>query len=592
MRSGQSGYSRGSVILRWFLRVVPAFLLVFCLCAGWWADYTARMLEVRRALYEGHIERAHLDLARLQRSLFAGPELAFYRKVADLIQGTTDSSSFSESPAEVVDRLLLRVLAHRALLSGDFEQCVRLARFWKEVSPPGEEGLSVLYLAAGLLESGHPEMARSLMASVSREVRKGVLEHRIHSVLDALAAGARSLVQDRRGNLVGWVTATGGFRAMDEEIVDLFPVSTIRRLLPQNPPATLRLSLDLELSRLAAGALRGYDGSIVLMDADSGEILAAVTGSRSRRKWGDAALTQQLEIASVAKLVTTVAALRSEIDPDARIRELRCRSAVDLGGQYLYCPAHHGRLGSLARAMATSCNTVFAQLGMDVGLPRLQAEFRRFGFDGLYHNGLPLGRLLASPQSAYELGRLSIGLDIPESTPLHAAVLAAVMANNGRFVEPTLFSERDGLLGLVLPKPSVQRGIQLIPTSWLPLLHEAMGAVISSGGTAESAVPPSFRDRHYAVGMKTGTAATPGLGYHTNYAGFLADEDRTLAFCVRITGFRVSKLVQQASRVVTHRFLLSLGQMLPLDEERLDSIPVRWAGSPQPRSTHPSSASP
>jgi len=63
--------------------------------------------------------------------------------------------------------------------------------------------------------------------------------------------------------------------------------------------------------------------------------------------------------------------------------------------------------------------------------------------------------------------------------------------------------------------------------------------------------------------MKTGTAATPRLGYHVNYVGTAPLPDPTIAFAVRVTGERSSPAVTRAAREVTRRLLEALAQRAP-----------------------------
>ena len=60
--------------------------------------------------------------------------------------------------------------------------------------------------------------------------------------------------------------------------------------------------------------------------------------------------------------------------------------------------------------------------------------------------------------------------------------------------------------------------------------------------------------------MKTGTAATPGLGYHVNYIGVGPLPDPKVAFCVRVTHQPSSPAVNAAAREVLGGLLARLGE--------------------------------
>jgi cell division protein FtsI/penicillin-binding protein 2 len=82
-----------------------------------------------------------------------------------------------------------------------------------------------------------------------------------------------------------------------------------------------------------------------------------------------------------------------------------------------------------------------------------------------------------------------------------------------------------------------------------------MAAVTGPGGTADGAAPPTF-----PVAMKTGTAATPRLGYHVNYIGVGPMPDPKVAFCVRVTHLGSSPTVNAAAREVLRLLLTRLGE--------------------------------
>jgi peptidoglycan glycosyltransferase len=139
-------------------------------------------------------------------------------------------------------------------------------------------------------------------------------------------------------------------------------------------------------------------------------------------------------------------------------------------------------------------------------------------------------------------------------TPLHAALLAATVANDGTLVEPHLLEGPCGPLGLGRIEEAAAPGREVLDATVARRLRRAMEAVVRFG-TGAGLAPEKL-----ALAMKTGTAAEFGLGYHVNYVGFLPR--RSLAFCVRVTHERTSPAVSRAAREVTARLLQSLGDRL------------------------------
>jgi peptidoglycan glycosyltransferase len=442
----------------------------------------------------------------------------------------------------------LGLIARTAFNRGDPAATLRLTNLASELGFPTNTTLT----AAALIELDRTAEARAL--SLPHPAALGHLAQRVHHHLGHPRAPEGMLLRDRTGRSIATLDSEGlhFFEETDPELVP-----PMVALLAQSYPNTgsLRLAIDLELSEAARHAFGPRDrGSIVLLDPQSGEVLAAVSDTITLREGGTPAFEQLREPASIAKLITISAGLRAGLDPDAEIARMTCRGHEVYGGTRLYCPSISGRLRTLDRALAVSCNVAFANLGMMVGRSLLIEELRRFGFDR--PNGAFRGGRILSPQGdARQLADLAIGLDDLELTPLHAAQLAAVMVNRGRMPTPVLVSATDGLLGFhPRPLPRVA-GIPVLDERWLPVLLSAMEAV-ATRGTGRKLAP-----RNFPVAMKTGTASHPRYGFHVNYIGVGPMPHPRLAFCVRITHQRTSRRVRNAARRVTRDLLKSLGEI-------------------------------
>ena len=201
----------------------------------------------------------------------------------------------------------------------------------------------------------------------------------------------------------------------------------------------LRLAVDLDLSRAALWALGDARGSIVLVDARTGAVRAAVSDALTLAREGAAAFTQRREPASIAKVLIAAAAYRAGVDPDAAIARMTCTGVERYGGLPLWCATPSGPLAGLDDALAQSCNVAFANVGTRLGARLVRDEYRRWGFDAGADALLgSAGRVHTEPRTPRQLADLSVGLELVDVTPLHAALLAAVVANDGRLAEPRL----------------------------------------------------------------------------------------------------------------------------------------------------------
>jgi len=315
----------------------------------------------------------------------------------------------------------------------------------------------------------------------------------------------------------------------------------------------LRLTVDLGLARLAREALGRWRGTIVLIEPRTGAILAAVSDPRTVAREGPAAFTQRREPASIAKVLTAAAAYRSGMDADAAIGHMICEGVERYGGQPLWCSWKAGPLDGLDHALAISCNTSFATLGNRVGRDALTAELHRWGFDAGPHVLMgAAGRIHTPPKSPRQLADLSIGLTVSDITPLHAALLATVVANGGTMPEPRLVANVCGPVGLADRLAVLPPVREVVSPRTAARLRRAMQAV-ALYGTGTGLAPRGFR-----IAMKTGTAAEYRKGYHVNYIGIAPTPDASLAFCVRITYRPNSRAVNRVAREVSKALLARL----------------------------------
>ncbi len=167
--------------------------------------------------------------------------------------------------------------------------------------------------------------------------------------------------------------------------------------------------------------------------------------------------------------------------------------------------------GTITVTLPASCDTAFAQLGMDLGGASLTAEAQAFGFNqvppidltGANVSAFPSGTLfdLNKPSQAYS----AFGQQNVVATPLQMALVAAGFANDGIIMTPHVMQQiRDSQGNLVTtyqPKPWLTATSPLTAAA----VTQLMKAVTEPGGTAAGVFPPSWN-----VAAKTGTAETSG----------------------------------------------------------------------------------
>lgn len=138
-----------------------------------------------------------------------------------------------------------------------------------------------------------------------------------------------------------------------------------------NAATTNEAEIDSALQQAAENALGQRDGSIVVMDAQTGRVRAAVNPA--------AAYAQAMMPGSSIKPFTTLAALRAGlVDEDSRTT---CPGRFTGLSFSLPCVhADHLPPFTPAQAIAYSCNYYFATVGQRLGRDKLTETLRQFGF--------------------------------------------------------------------------------------------------------------------------------------------------------------------------------------------------------------------
>ena len=114
------------------------------------------------------------------------------------------------------------------------------------------------------------------------------------------------------------------------------------------------------------------NGAVVVLDVKTNEALA-IAGVQSKRVDPTMALSAQTP-GSIFKLVTAAAALDAfRYRPDS---QFYCSGGIHIPGISMNCWTAHGAL-SLIAAIAESCDTTFAEVGMALGRVGLETETRR-----------------------------------------------------------------------------------------------------------------------------------------------------------------------------------------------------------------------
>ena len=287
-------------------------------------------------------------------------------------------------------------------------------------------------------------------------------------------------------------------------------------------------TLDAEAQRVALELIGDRRGSVVALDNDTGDVLvmASTPGFdpnvvdeperfRELNRDDSAPLlnraTQGLyPPGSTMKVVTAAAALDSgRYTPGSPVngRNGKVISGVPLNN---FGNADYGDI-SLTDALTQSVNTVWAEVGVEMGRRRMREYMERFGFyadppvdlpsDELFASGVyKRGRLLEPTDRAVDVGRMAIGQGDLLATPLQMASVAQTVANGGVRLQPRLVRRIVDPDGRTIDEPAPERAERVISRKTASELAAMMRNVVAEGTGTAAAL------EGVEVAGKTGTA--------------------------------------------------------------------------------------
>jgi cell division protein FtsI (penicillin-binding protein 3) len=284
------------------------------------------------------------------------------------------------------------------------------------------------------------------------------------------------------------------------------------------PGKDVQLTLDRDLQWYAqqllaqqVAATRAKNGTVVVMDVRTGELLALATApsfdpdnrtGAAAGVIGDPAISDVYEPGSVNKVITAAAALQAGLVTPATVVEVP--PTYKVASHVLHDAEKHGveRL-TFAGVLAKSSNIGTVKVAQQVGPARLYAMMRAFGFGERTGVGLPgeSRGLIPAPAdwSGTSIGTIPIGQGISVNA-LQMASVYATIANDGVRVAPTILKSVRDNAGHVTPAPAPARR-QVVSPTIAAQIRAMLESVVSEQGTAPAAAIPGYR-----VAGKTGTA--------------------------------------------------------------------------------------
>jgi len=265
------------------------------------------------------------------------------------------------------------------------------------------------------------------------------------------------------------------------------------------------------------GGGKEVEGAVVALDPKTGAILALVSApsfdpntlathnTKDESKAANAltadplqpnldrALAQTYPPGSTFKIITSAAAMQNGINGQPVDQNTTIQSPTNtlpLPGSTSTISNDSGETcgnTTLINAFTLSCNTVYGQIGLDLGGAKLQDEAQKWGFNQTGPN-IPMNAAtpvfpsnLSQPQSAQSaIGQFNVRM-----TPLQGAMMAAGVANGGVIMAPYLVKQELDTKGGVMSVTEPHQLYNPITSDEANQLKDMMVSVVQNGtGTA------------------------------------------------------------------------------------------------------------
>jgi peptidoglycan glycosyltransferase len=328
-------------------------------------------------------------------------------------------------------------------------------------------------------------------------------------------------------------------------------------------PKSIEITANPTLQQAALEALGDNRGAIVALDPATGAVLAAVStpsfdpnrlvDDDASAQWTmlldeagepirDRATGELYAPGSTFKTVVAAAALDTGVAgpgttfDDPAVFDLPGSTATISNANKR--PCNDGSTATLLQAFVRSCNTIFADLSIQLGAADIGITADALGFnqDIDFEWSVPeaVWNTQELAQDPAALAQSGIGERDVRATPLHMAMVAAAVANDGISVSPFAVRRIFDADGETVSETEVTEVGRAMSSETATTLTQMMERVVTEGTGRQAAVPG------VRVAGKTGTATGASGFSNPWFIGFAPVDNPTIALAVFIEGSEVS----------------------------------------------------
>jgi peptidoglycan glycosyltransferase len=308
-------------------------------------------------------------------------------------------------------------------------------------------------------------------------------------------------------------------------------------------------TLDSKLQETAYQALGSNNGAIVVMEGDTGKILAMVSKPDYDPNdidvlWDSLVAAENTENSSLLnraaqgkyppgstfKILTLLEYIRE--NPNYKDYTYDCNGKIVIEDTTINC-YHNTAHGTedLYKSFAKSCNSSFANIGLQLDISSLSKLCNKF----LFNSELPYAMVynkssfrLSNSSETYDIMQTMIGQGETLVSPLHMAMIIQTIANDGVMMKPYLVDHTENYDGKIVKQYHASEFGSIISKEEAAIMKDFMQTVVENGTASK------LSGQSYTVAGKTGSAEFGNVKgqSHAWFVGFSPVEDSKIVVSI------------------------------------------------------------
>lgn len=306
-------------------------------------------------------------------------------------------------------------------------------------------------------------------------------------------------------------------------------------------------TLDVDLQQSAYNALGNNNGAVIILEPETGKVLAMISkpdfdpnqieeiydeliADEEETSLNNRATMGLYTPGSTFKIFTLLEFIR-ENNTIYENYSYQCTGSITTDGTTVSCYNNtvHGS-ENLLSSFANSCNSSFINLGLTLNKATFASNNKKL----LFNSELPINFsysksefVLNEDSTDFMTAQTVMGQGETRVTPIHMAMIASAIANEGVLMEPFLVEYIENYQGTVTQKFSSKKYSQLITKSESEILKTYMREVVVSGTASE------LNSDSYTAYGKTGTAQIDSGGKENSwFVGFAEKDGKKIAIAI------------------------------------------------------------